>query len=93
MELLKSLKTYFYSLKVFIKDGKEITKKVNVFRYWNQNIKSLNKMWQYLKEIRSEFKFLLMRRIYQPRYNIEHTFGGIRNSGNAFNSSAILLLF
>ncbi|EFN70238.1 hypothetical protein EAG_12443, partial [Camponotus floridanus] len=84
IELLKSLKTYFSSLEVFTKDGKDITKKVNVFRYWNQNINSLNKMWEYLQEIRSEFKFLLMRRINQDI--IEHTFGYIRNlSGNAFN--------
>jgi len=47
VELLRSLKTYFYSLKVFTKNGKDITNKVNVFRYWNQNINSLNKMWEY----------------------------------------------
>jgi len=88
MELLRSLKTYFCSLKVFTKNGKDITNKVNVFRYWNQNINSLNKMWEYLQEIRSELKFLLMRRINQDI--IEHTFGNIRSlSGNAFNPTPV----
>jgi len=88
VKLLKSLKTYFSSLRVFTKDGKNITNKVNVFRYWNQNINSLNKMWEYLQEIHSELKFLLTRRINQDI--IEHTFGEIRNlSGNAFNPTPV----
>lgn len=92
LEFLKSLKTYFCSLKVFTQNGKDITKKVNVFRCWNQNINSLHQMWEYLKEIHSGFQFLLMRRINQ--HIIEHTFGEIRNlSGNAFNPTPILLLF
>jgi len=95
VELLRSLKTYFCSLKVFTKNGKDITNKVNVFRYWNQNINSLNKMWKYLQfvlEIHSELKFLLMRRINQDI--IEHTFGNIRSLlGIQSNSSAILLFF
>lgn len=85
-ELLQSLKTYFCSLKVFTKDSKDITKKINVFRCWNQNINSLNQLWKYLKEIHSEFK--LMRRSNQDI--IEYTFGDIRNlSGNAFNPTLV----
>lgn len=88
IELLKSLKTYFCSLKVFTKTGKDITNKVKVFKYWNQNINSLNQIWEYLKDIRSEFQFLLMRRINQDI--IEHTFGNIRNlSENAFNPTPV----
>lgn len=45
-------------------------------------------MWEYLKEIRSEFKFLLMKHINQDI--IEHIFGYIRNlSGNAFNPTPV----
>lgn len=88
VELLQSLKTYFSSLKVFTKDGKDISNKVNVFRYWIQNINSLNRMWEYLKASNSGFDHLLMRRSNQDI--LEHTFGEIRNlSGNAFNPTPV----
>lgn len=88
LEFLKSLKTYFCSLKIFTKNGIDITKKVNVFKCWIQNINSLNQMWEYLQEINSGFQFLLTRRINQDI--VEHTFGEIRNlSGNSFNPTPV----
>lgn len=92
IDFLSKMKTYLNDLTVFTEKGIDISKKVKVFKYWYQNISSLLTMWNYLRAIAPEIKYLFMRRFNQD--SLENFFGKIRSmNGNAFNPTPIQLYY
>nr|CAI5848512.1 unnamed protein product [Callosobruchus analis] len=73
-------------MKIFDKNGKEITKRVKFTKCWAVTIQALLKLWEQLSK--GSFKYLKTRRINTDC--IENFFGSVRQqSGNNFNPTPI----
>lgn len=75
LQFLQKMFDYILGLKVS-KKGKDITNRVQVFKFWKLNIKSLQLLWIHMQNTLPDIKFLLTRRLNQDA--LENFFGKIR---------------